>query len=100
MRKVGESIKAARRKLGLAQRPFAQRAGLGQNLVVRAEKNEDVRLSTLEKLAQAGELELMLVPRELAPAVRSLMIAYEKGESIDNALEQPMYALDDEEADR
>ncbi len=97
---VGHSILIARKHLGLSQRAFAERAGVGQNLVVRAEKDGDIRLSTLRKLSLAGEVDLMLIPRALVPAVRALLIAHESGKSIAKALDEPMYAVDfDEDSD-
>lgn len=86
-----ESIRAARHRLKLAQRPFAERAGVGQNLVVRAEKGGDIRLSTLRKLAKAGGLEPVLVPYAILPVVHALLVAHERGGEIEPVLDGPMY---------
>lgn len=59
---IADTIRQTRQRLGLSQRAFAERAGLGQNMVVRAEKGEDLRLSTLFKLCKAAGLTIRLVP--------------------------------------
>ncbi len=96
MRHFGTRLKEIRRQSGLAQRAFAERAGIGQNVLVHAEKGKDIRLSTLDKLAVAGGVEIMFVPREIAPAVDALIRAHAAGESLDAALDKPMYTLDED----
>lgn len=103
MRNLGDDLRRLRRlrgphlARGSSQRAFAQRAGIGQNMVARAEKGEDIRLSTLEKLAAAGEAEILLIPREIAPAVHALLRAFFAGRSLDEEMDKPMYTLDEEE---
>ena len=66
---------ARRKALGLTQRETARRSGIKQYLVSRFESGQDLRLSTLLKLAQALDLELLPVPREDAAKVQSLLQA-------------------------
>ena len=96
MRNFGNRLKEIRRQRGYAQRAFAERAGIGQNVLVHAEKGKDIRLSTLDKLAVAGGVEIMLVPREIAPAVDALLRSYAAGQPVDEETEKPMYTLDED----
>ena len=58
---------------GFSQRELARRAGLGQNRLALIETGRvDLRTSTLVQLARALDLELVLVPRRMLPAVQSL----------------------------
>ena len=53
-------VKQRREGLGLTQEAFAERAGLGYKYYqsVEAGRRRDIRLSTIEKLAKACDLEL------------------------------------------
>lgn len=53
-------VKELREARGLSQEKFAEKAGLGYKYYqhVEAGRRRDIRLSTLEKLAKACELEL------------------------------------------
>ena len=68
-----QAFRARRKALGLTQRETARRSGIKQYLVSRFESGQDLRLSTLLKLAQALDLELLPVPRENAAKVQSLL---------------------------
>ena len=58
---------------GFSQRELARRAGLGQNRLALIETGRvDLRTSTLVQLARALDLELVLVPRRMLPALQSL----------------------------
>lgn len=53
-------VKQRREALGLTQEAFAEKAGLGYKYYqsVEAGRRRDIRLSTIEKLAKACDLEL------------------------------------------
>jgi transcriptional regulator with XRE-family HTH domain len=70
-----QAFRARRKALGLTQRETARRSGSKQYLVSRFESGQDLRLSTLLKLALALDLELLPVPREDAAKVQSLLQA-------------------------
>jgi len=74
-RKVHETIRARRLALGLSQSEAARRSGIQQRQVSHFERGGDVTLSTLLKLAQALDMELVPVPREDAVKVESLLKA-------------------------
>jgi transcriptional regulator with XRE-family HTH domain len=67
------TLKDARVAAGVSQRELAERAGLGQNRLASIERGGvDLRASTLVQLARALDLELVLVPRRVLPAVQTL----------------------------
>ena len=70
-----ETIRARRLALGLSQVEAARRSGIQQRQVSVFERGGDVTLSTLLKLAQALDVEILPVPREDAAKVESLLKA-------------------------
>ena len=70
-----ETIRARRLALGLSQIEVARRSGIQQRQVSTFERGGDVTLSTLLKLAQALDVELLPVPREDAAKVESFLKA-------------------------
>ena len=70
-----EKIRARRLALGLPQIEVARRSGIQQRQVSTFERGRDVTLSTLLKLAQALDVELIPVPREEVAKVESLLKA-------------------------
>ena len=73
--KPHEAIRARRLALGLSQVEAARRSGIQQRQVSLFERGGDVTLSTLLKLAQALDMELIPVPREDAAKIESLLKA-------------------------
>jgi transcriptional regulator with XRE-family HTH domain len=72
---IHETIRARRLALGLSQAEAARRSGIQQRQVSTFERGGDVTVSTLLKLAQALDVELLPVPREDAIKVESLLKA-------------------------
>ncbi len=74
---TGELAKAlmrSRRGKGLTQRELGVRLGLPQSHISLIEQGKvDLRLSSLIEMARVLDLEVALVPRQLVPAVRSLI---------------------------
>ena len=70
-----ETMRARRLALGLSQAEAARRSGIQQRQVSTFERGGDVTLSTLLKLAQALDVELIPVPREDATKLESLLKA-------------------------
>jgi transcriptional regulator with XRE-family HTH domain len=70
-----ETMRARRLALGLSQAEAARRSGIQQRQVSTFERGGDVTISTLLKLAQALDVELMSVPREDTAKVESLLKA-------------------------
>ena len=73
--KIHETIRARRLALGLSQIEVARRSGIQQRQVSLFERGGDVTLSTLLKLAQALDLELLPVPREDTAKLESFLKA-------------------------
>ena len=68
------ALKAARKAKRLSQRELGVRAGVPQSHISKIESGAvDIKLSSLIELARALDLELILVPRKLVPAVRSVV---------------------------
>lgn len=84
-------IRAARLTRQLSQAALAAKSGLRQRQISDLERGTvDVRVSTIQNVARALDLELMLIPRHLISAVEALQRASGEGD------QRPLYALDDE----
>jgi transcriptional regulator with XRE-family HTH domain len=70
---IGQELEAARKSVALTQAELAQRSGVNRMTVNRIEAGYDPRLSTLQELARAMGMELMLVPRALRPALEDFI---------------------------
>lgn len=73
--RINSQFRARRTALRLTQADVARRGGLQQRQVSVFEQGGEVTLSTLLKLAQALDLELLPVPRELGTQVETLLRA-------------------------
>lgn len=73
--KIHDTIRARRLALGLSQIEVARRSGIQQRQVSLFERGGDVTLSTLLKLAQALDVELLPVPREDTAKLESFLKA-------------------------
>src|ERR1700728_4038047 len=88
-------IKNARARRGWGQRELAAQVGLQQPHVSAIESGEVVpRFDTVLDLVRVLNLDLLLVPRALVPAVQSVIRAQQEPEGSE---ERSLYA-DDEEA--
>lgn len=71
--KLAANLKAAREKKGLSQRALSALAGVPQSHISKIESGVvNLTLSSLTAIANALDLELALIPRKLAPAVRTI----------------------------
>src|SRR6266446_1197817 len=67
------ALAAARRRAGLNQQALGAKIGADQSYISKIERAAvDLKTSSLIELARALDLELMLVPRQLVPAVQAL----------------------------
>jgi len=70
---VAQILKAARERKGLSQRSLATKAGVPQGHISKIENaSVDLQTSSLIEIARALDLELLLIPRRLIPAVQAL----------------------------
>jgi transcriptional regulator with XRE-family HTH domain len=91
-----EAVKQARAKRGWGQRQLGAAVGLPQPHISAIESGEIVpRFDTLLDLVRVLDLDLLLVPRSLVPAVQSLIRAQKEPESE----EKPLYAVDEDESE-
>jgi transcriptional regulator with XRE-family HTH domain len=73
LEQLTQTLKDTRVATGVSQRELAERAGVGQNRLAAIETGGvDLRTSTLVQLARALDLEVVLVPRRVPPAVQTL----------------------------
>lgn len=101
---IARAIKAARKKKGLSQRALSARIGVPQSHISKIENGAvDLKTSSLIEFSRALDLELMLVPRRLVPAVQGLQRSAEAslahGSNQPERISIPAYRLDDEEDD-
>jgi len=70
---LAQTLLAARERKGLSQRALAAKLGVRQSYVSRIETASiDPKASSLTEIARALDLELVLIPRRLLPAVQAL----------------------------
>lgn len=73
MESLAATLKEARGKKNLSQRDLSAISGVPQSHISKIEKaGVDLRVSSLNALANALDLELTLVPRKAIPAVKSI----------------------------
>jgi transcriptional regulator with XRE-family HTH domain len=71
---IGLALKKARTDNDLSQRALSRRVGIPQSHISKIENGAvDLTLTSLIELSRALDLEPMLVPRRLIPAVQSLI---------------------------
>lgn len=93
-RKLSNLLLEARIRKHLTQEQLAAKLGYRQRQISDLERaRTDPRLSTIQNVAGALDLELVLIPPHLINAVHSLLTAGSTPAS------RPMYALGDEEAE-
>ena len=77
-----QTLQAARERKGLSQRALAAKLGVRQSYVSRIETAAvDPKASSLTEIARALDLELVLIPRRLVPAVQALQRQDEPNDS-------------------
>jgi transcriptional regulator with XRE-family HTH domain len=87
-----DRLRTARLDRQLTQQELAGKLGLRQRQISDLERAAmDPRLSTVQNVARALDLELMLVPRHLISLIEGLERAGSTAER------QPMYTIDDDE---
>ena len=93
-RTLSGTLREARLNRNSSQQELARKLGLRQRQISDLERAAmDPRLSTIQNVARALDLELMLIPRRLIPAVQGLQRA--GGDSA----KRPIYALGNDDAE-
>lgn len=89
-----KQIKEARTKRGWGQRELGSAVGLPQPHISAIESGDVVpRFDTLLDIVRVLDLDLLLVPRSLVPAVQALV----RAQKVPESMEKPLYAADEEE---
>lgn len=71
---IGDALREAREAKGLSQRALAKSSGIPQSHISKIENGGvDLTLTSLLALTRALDLEPMLIPRKLIPAIQSLV---------------------------
>jgi HTH-type transcriptional regulator/antitoxin HipB len=70
---IQDRIRQAREARNFTQGDLGSRIGQPQSSVSRIERGGDLRVSTLLEMARVLDLEPMLIPKHLVPAVRALI---------------------------
>ena len=70
---IQRQVRVARESKGLTQADVGSRIGQPQSAVSRIERGGDLRVSTLLEMARVLEMEPMLIPKHLVPAVQALV---------------------------
>jgi transcriptional regulator with XRE-family HTH domain len=88
---LSEALREARLKRPFTQQELADKLGLRQGQISDLERaTKDPRLSTIQNVARALDLEVMLVPRQLITAVQGVL----RGGA--HWAKRPMYSLGNE----
>ncbi len=69
-----DQLRSARQDAGVSQRELSRRTGITQSHISQTESGRsEAGLSTVIQMARALDLELMLVPKKLVPAVEGII---------------------------
>jgi len=91
---IGTALKAARQKKKFSQRILSTKTGVPQSHISKIENGAtDLQTSSLIEISRALDLELMLVPRDLALTFQALLTGVKKG----SQKQVPIYRLEQEE---
>ena len=97
---IVRTLKKSRERKGLSQRKLGKKAGVPQSHISKIENGKvDLRASSLIELARVLDLELVLVPRRVLPAVESIARADAASVSSDLGYPKPLYSLSEEDED-
>ena len=69
----GQVLRNARVAKRMSQAELALELGVTQTTISRAEAGRDLKLGTLVEIARALDLEPLLLPRSLVPAIRTIV---------------------------
>ncbi len=92
-----DALKAARQKKGLSQRALGNKISVPQGRLSKIESGYiDLQVSSLLEIVRALDMDLMLVPRPLVPAIKNL-IKHAESPLEDKETGRSLYSLDDED---
>lgn len=93
MSDLTHQLQKAREAKKLSQRKLSESLGMPQSYLSKVESgNTDIRLSSLEQIAQGLGLDIMLIPKAYVPAVNAII----KNETKTMPMWQPDEDVEDE----
>jgi transcriptional regulator with XRE-family HTH domain len=96
---IVSALAAARHGAGLSQRALAAKVGIAQSHLSKIERAAvDPQISSLMDIARVLGLELMLVPKQLVPALQALKREATTDPQYAGSLQIPAYRLDEPSA--
>jgi transcriptional regulator with XRE-family HTH domain len=97
-----QELTQARHERGWSQAELGRRLGLPQMHISRIETGKIVpRFDTLLDLVRVLDRDLLMVPRELVPAVQALVRDHRRQDRMESTEgERPLYAMDERDEDR
>lgn len=100
LEQLANEIRVAREKKGLSQRELSSKTGVPQSHISRIENGAvDLQASSLIEILRVLDLELMLIPRSMVPAVQGLQQSMRAGQSSNVSASPSAYRWDDEKED-
>ncbi len=91
MKEIAKILQEARKEKGMTQTELGAKMGLPQSHISQIESGKvDIRVSSLLELARWLDLEPVMVPRILKPAVKSLISGEQK------SLQKPAWQADED----
>ena len=93
---IVSALAAARHRAGLSQRALADKVGIAQSHLSKIERAAvDPQISSLMEIARVLGLELMLVPKQLVPALQALKRNATPDPQYAGSPQTPAYRLDE-----
>jgi len=99
LEKLHQTLRYFRKKRSLTQAQLGRMSGVGQSKISRFENQRmDLQLLTLQQVAKAVDLKLVLIPRSMIRQVEALILNQpEDSMTIPSVLD--LYGVSDEEPD-
>ncbi|HTD35263.1 MAG TPA: helix-turn-helix transcriptional regulator, partial [Candidatus Elarobacter sp.] len=72
-RETGSVLRHARKARRISQEALSKQLGISPATLSRAEQGTQIQFGTLQQIARALDLEPVLVPRRLVPAVNAIV---------------------------
>ena len=91
MKEIAKILREARKAKGMTQAELGAKIGLPQSHISQIESGKvDMRISSLQELARWLDLEPIMVPRILKPAVKSLISGKQE------SAQKPVWQVDED----
>lgn len=92
---IAQQIHNARKQAGFSQRTIAERAGVTQSQISKLEQGKEVQMHTLLRVAQTLDLQLMLLPFDVAHLTQQWLRQRGGDLTLENFEQTPWVSLDE-----